>query len=95
MAVGQVNMTQYAGVCQHELQILLKPVTNKLARAVLTLTLSCVFVREGKATSVHMFCFVNIVRNGYRGFYVAAEIVQRRDVSVFIPFSVFILGYYV
>ena len=50
VATAQINMTQYAGMCQHNLSITLKPLSNKLAAAYLELTLSCLFLREGKAT---------------------------------------------
>ncbi|KAF2367971.1 EEIG1/EHBP1 N-terminal domain, partial [Trinorchestia longiramus] len=54
VATAQVNMTQYAGICQHDLRISLRPLSRKLVSASLELTLSCLFLREGKATDEDM-----------------------------------------
>lgn len=47
-----INMKKYASIepSQHELQLTFKPTTKKITGAKLECTLSCVFLREGKAT---------------------------------------------
>lgn len=52
LAATNVNMRKYASVesTQHELHLTLKPMTKKITSATLECTLSCVFLREGKAT---------------------------------------------
>jgi len=52
LATAHLNMKKYASVesSQTELQIVFKPTTKKITGAKLDLTLSCVFLREGKAT---------------------------------------------
>uniref|UniRef100_A0A6P7FFG3 EH domain-binding protein 1 n=1 Tax=Diabrotica virgifera virgifera TaxID=50390 RepID=A0A6P7FFG3_DIAVI len=52
LAIAHVNMRKYASVesTQTELQINFKPTTKKITGAKLDCTLSCVFLREGKAT---------------------------------------------
>ncbi|CAH1187752.1 unnamed protein product [Phyllotreta striolata] len=56
LAVAHVNMRKYASVesTQTELQINFKPTTKKITSAKLDCTLSCVFLREGKATDEDM-----------------------------------------
>lgn len=56
LAVTNVNMRKYASVesTQHELHLTLKPMTKKITTASLECTLSCVFLREGKATDEDM-----------------------------------------
>ncbi|KAA0199110.1 hypothetical protein HAZT_HAZT006226 [Hyalella azteca] len=62
VATAHVNMTQYAGMCQHDLRISLRPLSRKLVSATLELTLSCLFLREGKATYVQRTLF-NVLIN--------------------------------
>lgn len=52
LAIAHLNMKKYASVesAQTEIQIVFKPTTKKISGAKLDLTLSCVFLREGKAT---------------------------------------------
>ncbi|KAG0725985.1 EH domain-binding protein 1 [Chionoecetes opilio] len=51
VATAQVNMKQYAGYStQHDIKVKLRPLSKKVAAASLDLTLSCLFLREGKAT---------------------------------------------
>ncbi|KAJ8967060.1 hypothetical protein NQ314_003120, partial [Rhamnusium bicolor] len=56
LAIAHVNMRKYASVesTQTELQINFKPTTKKITGAKLDCTLSCVFLREGKATDEDM-----------------------------------------
>ncbi|XP_030753930.1 EH domain-binding protein 1 isoform X3 [Sitophilus oryzae] len=56
LATAHLNMKKYASVesSQTELQIVFKPTTKKITGAKLDLTLSCVFLREGKATDEDM-----------------------------------------
>ncbi|XP_018320428.1 EH domain-binding protein 1 [Agrilus planipennis] len=56
LAVAHVNMRKYASVesSQHQLQLQFKPTSKKIQSAKLECTLSCVFLREGKATDEDM-----------------------------------------
>uniref|UniRef100_A0A0A9WJL4 EH domain-binding protein 1 n=1 Tax=Lygus hesperus TaxID=30085 RepID=A0A0A9WJL4_LYGHE len=56
IASAGVNMKKYASVdsSQTELKLTMKPVTKKIISASLDCTLSCVFLREGKATDEDM-----------------------------------------
>lgn len=52
IASASINMRKYASELptQQSFTLSLKPVTRKITSADLELTLSCVFLREGKAT---------------------------------------------
>ncbi|XP_042231241.1 EH domain-binding protein 1-like [Homarus americanus] len=50
VATAQINMKQYAGLAQHDVKVKLRPLSKKVVCASLDLTLSCLFLREGKAT---------------------------------------------
>lgn len=52
LASASINMRKYASVdpTQQSFTLELKPVSRKITSAKLELTLSCVFLREGKAT---------------------------------------------
>jgi flagellar assembly factor FliW len=52
IASAPVNMKDYASdvPTQHTMTITLKPASKKIVKASIQLTLSCVFLREGKAT---------------------------------------------
>ncbi|XP_050312320.1 EH domain-binding protein 1-like isoform X1 [Anthonomus grandis grandis] len=56
LAVAHLNMRRYASVesSHAEIQLAFKPTTKKITGAKLDLTLSCVFLREGKATDEDM-----------------------------------------
>ncbi|KAL1516839.1 hypothetical protein ABEB36_000685 [Hypothenemus hampei] len=56
LATAHLNMRKYASIesSQTEIQIVFKPTTKKITGAKLDLTLSCVFLREGKATDEDM-----------------------------------------
>ncbi|XP_060519285.1 EH domain-binding protein 1 isoform X3 [Cylas formicarius] len=56
LAIAHLNMRKYASVesSQTELQIVFKPTTKKITGAKLDFTLSCVFLREGRATDEDM-----------------------------------------
>ncbi|XP_031332503.1 EH domain-binding protein 1 isoform X1 [Photinus pyralis] len=56
LAMAQVNMRKYASVesTQHQMQLNFKPMSKKVTSAKLECTLSCVFLREGKATDEDM-----------------------------------------
>ncbi|XP_069677156.1 EH domain-binding protein 1 isoform X2 [Periplaneta americana] len=56
VAAANMNMRKYASVesTQHQLQLALKPTTKKIVAATLECTLSCVLLREGKATDEDM-----------------------------------------
>ncbi|XP_065161389.1 EH domain-binding protein 1 isoform X1 [Atheta coriaria] len=56
LAVTQLNMGKYASIdsSQHPLHLNLKPTTKKITSAKLECTLSCMFLREGKATDEDM-----------------------------------------
>lgn len=56
LASAYINMRKYASIdpTQQSFTLNLKPVSRKITSADLELTLSCVFLREGKAT--YVFC---------------------------------------
>ncbi|KAF5289663.1 hypothetical protein FQR65_LT11780 [Abscondita terminalis] len=56
LATAYINMRKYASVesSQHQLQLIFKPMSKKITSAKLECTLSCVFLREGKATDEDM-----------------------------------------
>ncbi|XP_071527981.1 EH domain-binding protein 1 isoform X4 [Panulirus ornatus] len=55
VATAQINMKQYAGFStQHDVKVRLRPLSKKVVSAALDLTLSCLFLREGKATDEDM-----------------------------------------
>uniref|UniRef100_A0A224XAX8 Putative ca2+-binding actin-bundling protein n=1 Tax=Panstrongylus lignarius TaxID=156445 RepID=A0A224XAX8_9HEMI len=56
LASANVNMRKYASVdsSQHQLNLVLKPISKKIHSASLECTLSSVFLREGKATDEDM-----------------------------------------
>lgn len=55
LANANINMRKYASVesTQQSFTLTLKPVSRKITSADLELTISCVFLREGKATLVY------------------------------------------
>jgi N-terminal C2 in EEIG1 and EHBP1 proteins len=52
LAMTSINMRKYASIesTQQTFSITLRPVTKKIISAEIELTISCVFLREGKAT---------------------------------------------
>lgn len=52
LASAAINMRKYASIesTQQTFEISLKPTTKKIVSAKIELTISCVFLREGKAT---------------------------------------------
>lgn len=52
IATASINMRKYASIesTQQSFTLSLKPISRKITSADLELTLSCVFLREGKAT---------------------------------------------
>lgn len=52
LASASINVKKYASVCntQQTFTIQLRPITKKIVAAEIELTISCVFLREGKAT---------------------------------------------
>jgi hypothetical protein len=60
LATTNINMRKYASIesTQQTFKLTLRPVTKKINSAHLDLTISCVFLREGKATYVTtLICF--------------------------------------
>lgn len=52
LASADVNMKKYASVTpgQYDVTLTLKPLSVKVVEATLKLNLSCIFLKEGKAT---------------------------------------------
>lgn len=52
LATASINMRKYASIesTQQTFAITLRPLTKKITSAEIELTISCVFLREGKAT---------------------------------------------
>lgn len=59
VATAQINMKQYAGFStQQDVRIKFRPLSKKVVAATLDVTLSCLFLREGKATYVPIFIYI-------------------------------------
>lgn len=52
LATHSVNMVRYASSLpiEHELHLMMKPVSRKIKKAILDVSLCSVFLKEGKAT---------------------------------------------
>ncbi|XP_055857286.1 EH domain-binding protein 1 isoform X2 [Episyrphus balteatus] len=63
LASASINMRKYASVesTQQSVTLTLKPVSRKITSAELELTISCVFLREGKATDEDMQSVVSLM----------------------------------
>ncbi|XP_063853273.1 LOW QUALITY PROTEIN: EH domain-binding protein 1-like [Scylla paramamosain] len=62
VATAEVNMKLYAGWnSQHDIKVKLRPLSKKVVAASLDLTLSCLFLREGKATDEDMQSMVSLM----------------------------------
>uniref|UniRef100_A0A1L8E5L0 Putative ca2+-binding actin-bundling protein n=1 Tax=Nyssomyia neivai TaxID=330878 RepID=A0A1L8E5L0_9DIPT len=63
LASASINMRKYASIesTQQSFTLTLKPVSRKISSADLELTLSCVFLREGKATDEDMQSIVSLM----------------------------------
>lgn len=63
LAISHINMKNYANVesTQTKLQLDFKTTTKKITSAKLECTLTCVFLREGKATLVDHFCMLKLL----------------------------------
>lgn len=66
IASAPINMKDYASdvPTQHTMTITLKPATKKIVKASIQLTLSCVFLREGKATDEDMQSVASLMSIG-------------------------------
>lgn len=66
LASQNINMKQYANLMhtQTDIKITLKPATKKVVSASLQLTLSCIFLREGKATDEDMQSVASLMSIG-------------------------------
>ncbi|CAG9824256.1 unnamed protein product [Phaedon cochleariae] len=85
LAIAHVNMRKYASVesSQTELQINFKPTTKKITGAKLDCTLSCVFLREGKATDEDMQSMASLMSVNNNGDDIAPlEDVEDDDISL-------------
>ncbi|XP_050511479.1 EH domain-binding protein 1-like protein 1 isoform X1 [Diabrotica virgifera virgifera] len=85
LAIAHVNMRKYASVesTQTELQINFKPTTKKITGAKLDCTLSCVFLREGKATDEDMQSMASLMSvNNNSDDIAALEDVEEDDFSL-------------
>lgn len=63
LATTNINMRKYASIesTQQTFQITLRPVTKKITSAHVDLTISCVFLREGKATDEDMQSMISLM----------------------------------
>jgi len=66
LATKSINMKEFAShiPTQTDLKIKLKPVSKKVLSATLQITLSCVFIREGKATDEDMQSIASLMSIG-------------------------------
>ncbi|XP_071450234.1 EH domain-binding protein 1 isoform X2 [Hetaerina americana] len=69
LASAPVNMKKYASIesSQSQLVVMLKPTSRKIVGATLECTLSCVFIREGKATDEDMQSMASLMSVNYNG----------------------------
>ncbi|VEN63235.1 unnamed protein product [Callosobruchus maculatus] len=84
LAIAHVNMRKYASIesTHTELQIIFKPTTKKIVGAKLDCTLSCVFLREGKATDEDMQSMASLMSvNNNSDDIAALEDVEDEDCS--------------
>uniref|UniRef100_A0A182WEG4 EH domain-binding protein 1 n=1 Tax=Anopheles minimus TaxID=112268 RepID=A0A182WEG4_9DIPT len=63
LASATINMRKYASIesTQQTFKLILRPVSKKILAAHLELTLSCVFLREGKATDEDMQSIISLM----------------------------------
>ncbi|KAG5672661.1 hypothetical protein PVAND_002773 [Polypedilum vanderplanki] len=63
LASASINMRKYASIesTQQTFAITLRPITKKITSAEIELTISCVFLREGKATDEDMQSMVSLM----------------------------------
>uniref|UniRef100_A0A182MDH1 EH domain-binding protein 1 n=1 Tax=Anopheles culicifacies TaxID=139723 RepID=A0A182MDH1_9DIPT len=63
LATATINMRKYASIesTQQTFKLILRPVSKKILAANLELTLSCVFLREGKATDEDMQSIISLM----------------------------------
>ncbi|XP_067682796.1 EH domain-binding protein 1-like isoform X2 [Haliotis asinina] len=66
LASGNINMREYAShvPTQKTIKVNLKPATKKVVSATLELTISCTFIREGKATDEDMQSVASLMSMG-------------------------------
>ncbi|XP_046564384.1 LOW QUALITY PROTEIN: EH domain-binding protein 1-like [Haliotis rubra] len=66
LATGNINMREYAShvPTQKTIKVNLKPATKKVVSATLELTISCTFIREGKATDEDMQSVASLMSMG-------------------------------
>ncbi|GLV42585.1 Eps15 homology domain containing protein-binding protein 1 [Carabus blaptoides fortunei] len=83
IAATNINMKKYASVepSQHELQLTFKPTTKKITSAKLECTLSCVFLREGKATDEDMQSMASLMSANNNSDIAPLEDFEDEDVS--------------
>ncbi|BET01506.1 Protein of unknown function (DUF3585) [Nesidiocoris tenuis] len=84
IASANVNMKKYASVdsSQNQLNLILKPVTKKIISASLECTLSCVFLREGKATDEDMQSMASLMStNNNSDIAVLGDFDEEEDVT--------------
>lgn len=83
LASCAINMKKYASIdsSQHELQLNFRPATKKITSAKLECTLSCVFVREGKATDEDMQSMASLMSANNNGDIAPLEDFEDEDLS--------------
>lgn len=83
LASCAINMKKYASVepSQHELQLIFRPATKKITSAKLECTLSCVFVREGKATDEDMQSMASLMSANNNGDIAPLDDFEDEDIS--------------
>ncbi|KAL1123843.1 hypothetical protein AAG570_001614 [Ranatra chinensis] len=81
IATANVNMRKHASVDsrQYDLKLPLKPTTKKIVSASLECTLSCVFLREGKATDEDMQSMASLMSTNNNSDIAALEDFDEED----------------
>ncbi|EEB12203.1 protein MLP1, putative [Pediculus humanus corporis] len=89
IAATNINMKKYASVesSQVQLNLTLKPMTKKIVFASLECTLSCVFLREGKATDEDMQSMASLLSANNNSDIAPLEDFDEEDIDVDVDVS--------
>ncbi|KAK6619087.1 hypothetical protein RUM44_003469 [Polyplax serrata] len=84
IATANINMKKYASIesSQVQLNLTLKPTTKKIVFASLEFTLSCVFLREGKATDEDMQSMASLLSTNNNSDIAPLEDFDEEDIDV-------------
>ncbi|XP_062568661.1 EH domain-binding protein 1-like isoform X6 [Saccostrea cucullata] len=89
LATGPINMKEFASSVptQHTMKLTLKPTTKKIVSATLQFTLSCLFLREGKATDEDMQSVASLMSIGRTDIAVMDDLEEEEEEGTSKEFS--------